>query len=38
MGAKPGFQVKNYYFTEKALRIINNHPWNGHPHIKANRY
>ena len=30
MGAKPEFQFKNYYFTEKALRIINNHPRNSH--------
>ena len=27
MGAKPEFQVK-IYFTEKALRIINNSPRN----------
>ena len=30
MGAKPEFQVKIYYFTEKALRIINNSPRNSH--------
>ena len=28
MGEKPDFQVKNYYFTDKALRIINNQPKN----------
>ena len=30
MGAKLEFQVKSYYFTEKALRIINNQPRNSH--------
>ena len=30
MGAKPESQVKNYYFIEKALRVINNHPRNNH--------
>ena len=30
MGAKPEFQVKNYYFTKKALRIINNRSRNRH--------
>ena len=30
MGAKPEFQVKNYYFTEKSLIIINNQSRNSH--------
>ena len=30
MGVKPEFQVKHCYFTEKALRIINNQPRNSH--------
>ena len=30
MGAKPECQVKNYYFTKKALRIINNQSRNRH--------
>ena len=29
-GAEPKFQVKNYYFTEKNLGIINNQPRNSH--------
>ena len=38
MGAKPQFQVKSYYFTEKALRIINNQPKYSHsgPLFKQN--
>ena len=30
MGAKLEFQVKDYYFTEKVLRVINNQPRNSH--------